>query len=378
MAKKKPTTGEPNETADALSALNLGLDDAPPKSSPAAPTDDAPPESVEREPEPAPEAEPAPEPVTHQGVTWLKSQGYEVPDDATDDDVRSNIDEWHEKAQQAERLEQEIQRLTGLLQQKPEAPPKTEAEPPPKAADEIPQRPQLDDTTEAFLQFAHQRGLVTTSAGGLAATDEPSLRQHVDKYNQWLIESRKYDREWTAERITEVKVQKLLTEREAEIEKRLLEKVGGTLQQDRTQSEIDRYFEQHKAAYFDLNPDGQPVWDAQRQTWSGQRYAAYMDAVREAQEEFGITEPSKLFKYAARKVPPVVQEPAPKDTPATRTAKFRNRLKSNNGADSPLPTAPVNRPSAKSAALNNKHLTYDQKLTRHFEDLMSEKVADRL
>lgn len=389
MAKSNPAAG--SQLEDNLSSLSLGLDSAPPPApeAPAAPAAAEPtPATAPAAQQPAPETPPvgADEPRLVPNVAArMREWGYEVDDTATDDDVRQHLESLEDRASKYEQSQQELEQLrqwraqveaqrqseaTAVPATAPAAPASAAA----PAADElaIPDRPAFDPVTLGVLRVAKDNGLLKSGVGGFISSDDQSLRPYIEKYNAQVAAIEAYDAEWTPRKIAETLYEQRAAKdrEEREALRKELESFKTAAQTDKLQSEIDSFFEKNKTAYFDLGPDGNPVWDPQRQTYVGDGYARYMAAAQEAQE-FGITDPAAIHRYAVKHAPPAkVQE-----RPAEKVVKFRNRLK-NNGADTLSPT-PVSRPAAAAATRSLHGQSFHQQLSSTFSNLMNETVGER-
>lgn len=370
MAKKKITEESPANDAPAdLDSLKLELDDAAEQN---AEQDAAPESPIVGVDEPA---------LTPSVVHLAKQRGYEVDDDATDDDFWTRVETLEEKAERLDASQAELEQLrqwkaqieAERAAQKPDAAATKEQE---QVKDDdlgIPDRPELDDFTHQVLLVAKAAGKLTEGPGGILTSDDQSLRPQLDVFNKHLAEVRAYDRQWgdprkVAAHIYERHAAKEREEREAL--RKEIEALKSAQQTDKVQAEIDAYFARHKEAYFDLGEDGEPVWNGQ--TYVGEGYARYMAAVQEAME-LGVTDRAAIHKYAMKHAPP---QPAPQnDPPKQKVSKFINRLKTN--GKSALPTNPVSRPAAgigtrKFDGNINKHLDAT------FDALMNEQVAERI
>lgn len=380
MAKKQPPA-DPTPDADNISSLQLQLPDEP---APEPESNDP----VQEVAEAAPVAG-ADEPSLIPTVaSTMRQWGYEVADDATEDDIRSHLEELEDRASKYEANQKELEQLRQWRalqeQQRSDTTPAPTPKPDEAVAQDdddlgIPDPPKLDTYALQMLRVAESAGKLERGLGGVLTSEDVSLQQHIAKYNQWLSEKEAYDAEWGDNR----KVAKHVAQRYAEKAKAEAEAVRKEFndwksqqQQSSVQSAIDAYFIQNKEAYFDLGPDGNPVWDEQTQTYRGARYAEYIAAVQEAMD-LGATDQVKIHRYAAKKVPPVAPAAAaPPEAPAKKTVKFHNRLRNNGSAT--LNTAPVNRPAASAAARDTSKLSTNQQLSALLPDLLSRKVADRM
>jgi hypothetical protein len=373
MAKKKTDADPVSDAApsDDISKLELNLDDAPPAdvADVADETHDAAPVLGVDEPSLRPSV-----------VSLAKQRGYEVSDDATDDDFWSRVETNEEKAERLEAVERELEqhRQWRAQVEAERTAPKTEpvaAKVEPVADDDlgIPDRPEIDQFTLGVLQLAKANGLLKEGAGGLLTSDDASLRPQIDKYNANLVAAAEYDREWgdprkVAAHVIDKRLAKEREEREALRQE--INALKSAQQVDKVQAEIDAHFAKHKDAYFQLS-DGEPVWDQQKQTYAGEGYARYMAAAQEA-VNFGITDRAAIHRYAVKHAPPVA---APAEPPAKKVVKFHNRLK-NNGHDS-LPTHPASRPHA-GVGTRKFDGNVSKFLDATFDSLMNEQVAERI
>lgn len=390
MAKKQPAaTDQPAAPeADNISSLKLDLGEpqTPATETPAV-------EATEPTPEPVAENEPvvgADEPAllpSRDAVQLARQRGYEVSDDATDDDFWSRVEENETRAEKAEReAEQLRQRIAqyeaqqSVVEPEPKSPVAQTAPTPSDAADdlEIPDRPEHDQVNVQILQFAQANGKLTEAPGGYLTTEDSNFKPQVDAFNKTLQAQRAYDAEWTPRKIAATEYERLARKDREEREslKRELAEIKAQRAHDGVQGEINAYFDKHKAAYFALGPDGEPVWDPQQQTYVGEGYARYMAAVQEA-VDLGATDRAAIHKYAAKHAPPTAPVATTNEPPAKKVVQFRNRLKTNGHADT-LPTPPVSRPAAGANTRDVSGLSLHQQLTANFSNLMSEKVADRM
>jgi hypothetical protein len=394
MAKKSAATDQaaPPE-AENLSTLQLDLDPAPPATAaedlPAAPATEPAPEPVAVETPTIGADEPALLP-SREAVQLARQRGYEVSDNATDEDFWSRVETNEERAERLETVEREAEQLRQRIAQYEAQQQAAQAAPVPKPAaaqattadDEldIPERPAFDRVTLGVLQVAKENGLLKAGVGGYITSDDQTLKPYIDKYNAQVAVIEAYDAEWTPRKVAETLYEKRAAQDRAEREtlKRELAEMKQHQAQAGVQAQIDAYFGEHKAAYFDLGPDGKPVWDPQAQTYRGEGYARYMAAVQEAYE-LGATDPVAIHRYAAKHAPPVAPSaPAATPAPAEKVVLFRNRLKKNNGHADTLATPPVSRPAASPATRSYSGMSVNQALDAHFSDLMSAKVADRM
>lgn len=365
MAKKKPDSDVPAEQPTDLSDLELNLDDAPPVETP----------------EPVAETEPevgVDEPSLRPSVVSLARQrGYEVADDATDDDFWTRVETLEEQAARLEAAQKELEQHRQWRAQveaeqsarKPE--PAAAAEP--EADDEdfgIPERPAIDRFTLGVLQLAKQNGLLKEGAGGLLTSDDASLRPQIDKYNQNLIAIEEYEREWGDPRkiASHMLDKRLAKEREA-IRKQVLEEVQGSLSQRDDQAYFNEFNKQNAAWLFDAT--------GTKFTAEGQAFA---DEVNDLLQR-GYSAPVAMKRAQAwlqaetGKAPWNTEPPKKNDPPAAKVGKFINRLK-NNGSHSP-PANPVSRPAAGVGTRK-----FDGNVSKHldatFDALMNEEVAERI
>lgn len=376
MAKKtKPEDAAPE--ADNISSLQLELPVEPvaePEANDAAvePAADEPVLGVD-----APELRP-------NVASTMRQWGYEVSDDATDDDVRAHLEELEDRASKFEQTQKELEQLKAWRAEaeRRQAAPEPKAEPSPapiaQADDDdlgIPDPPKLDTYALQMLRVAESAGKLSRGLGGVLTSEDISLQPHIAKYNQWLSEKETYDAEWgDTRKVAQHVAQKYADKAKAEAAavRKEFEDWKAAQQQNTVQSQIDGHYEKHKAAYFDLDAAGNIQFDAQGNP-IGARYAECVKAAQRAQY-LGITDPLKIHEYVVEHVPPVAPA-APKapEPPASKVVKFNNRLK-NNGRE-PLPTNPVNRPAA---VADNSKLSLHQQLTSLLPDLMAQKVADRM
>lgn len=381
MAGKKKTADAPSPEADNLSSLKLELDDPAPEPEPKEEPKQPVAEQVD-DTEPGVD-EPSLRPTV---ARTMRDWGYEVSDDATDDDVRAHLESLEDRASKYEQTQKELAELRAWRaeaerrQIEPEPKPEPAKPEPTAEADDdlgIPDPPKLDKFSLAVLQAAKANGKLTEGVGGMISSDDPSLAPHVEKYNQHVSALEEYNAEWGDPR----KVARHIAQKYADSAKSEAAKVRkefedwkASQQQNTVQSQIDAYYEKHKAAYFDLDADGNIQFDAQGRP-VGARYAECIKAAQEA-HDLGITDPLKIHQYVVKHVPPVAPEPKQPQTPEKKRVAFINRLKKN-GSDTIL-TAPVNRPAASASTRDRSHLSPSQQLDAHFSDLMAEKVADRM
>lgn len=360
MAKKKTDAPQPDASApEEVSKLDLELDDAP-----ADVPDDASEPVVD---DAAGVDEPS---LLPTAVSLAKQRGYEVDDDATDDDFWNRVEDLESKAEKLEATDRELQELRARLAQiESERKPAEEQQPEPKtaeAADDdygIPDRPKLDRYTLQILQLAKSNGLLKEGAGGLISSDDGSLRPHIDKYNQHLIDTEAYDEQWGDPRKVAAHIvrQSLAKEREA-IRKQLQEEVTGTLTQRDSQSFIDTFNKQ--------NAD-----------WLGTEVGKQVAAEANALMERGFTPEESVKRAKAYVQAETGQSPwnrsadTAAEPPQSRVVKFRNRLKNNVHATTPRPAS---RPSAGVGTRNMDGLSINQKLDATFDALMNEQVAERM
>lgn len=380
MAKQKPAADQPApKEAENISSLELKLDDP-------APPVETPEPAAKAEPEPVVETpvvgadEPS---LLPSAVSLARQRGYEVSDDATDEDFWSHLETVEGQAAKAAEHERELAVLRQQLAERqaptlaPEPKPAAGAATEPAVVDTgIPERPAIDKFTMQVMRFAQANGKLS-EVGGYVTSDDPTLKPHVDAYNKYLADASDYDAEWTPRKIAEHTYAQKAAEDKAEREtlRKELDALKTQQATSAVQGAIDGYFHEHKAAYFDLGEDGKPVWDAAKNEWRGQRYEQYLAACQRA-VDLGIPTTEKIHEYAVEKVPPTVAAPAALPTPTQKISKIAYRLK-NNGTDL-IPTAPVSRPAATAATRSQNGLTFNQKLSNHFSDLMAEKVADRM
>lgn len=409
MAKKQaPADQAAPKAEESIATLNLELDPAPPvqpaateppvasSASAASAASPATPEpSVASAAPTAPESAPTvgadDQSLLPSAVSLARARGYEVSDNATDEDFWAHLETLETDREKFSALEAEAtalrQRLASVESQKqqpgaapaPEASAKTPVAPAATAATApaaddlgIPDRPAHDPFTVQVLQFAQANGKLTEGPGGFVTTDDATLRPHVDAYNKQLQAQRAYDAEWTPHKVaTRIYEQRIAKEREA-IRQQVLDEVRGTLSQRDEQSYFQQFNEQNAKWLF--SPD--------RTQWSkiGQQFAAEVDGLLQR----GFTpddaiKRAKAYVKAETGESPWDGEPAAQQQPkpAEKVVLFRNRLKNNGHADT-LPTAPVTRPAAGAATRDLGGLSFNQAMDQHFSDLMAEKVADRM
>lgn len=378
MAKKK-SDAEAAPEADNISALTLDLGEPGPAPEPEV-TDDPVAEVVETPVVGADEPS-----IVPNVASEMRAWGYEIADDATPDDIRAHLEELEDRASKYEQAQQRLAQLEAQRaeweQRRQEPAPAPKAPEPAAATDDdlgIPERPQLDRLTQTVLVAAKQAGKLN-DVGGVLTSDDPGLQHYVQVYNKHAQDIDAYDREWgdprkVARLIADKAIAKERAEREAL--RREIEDWKSQQQQDAVTKTIEGYYLENKAAYFDLDAQGNIVRDVQGVP-QGKRYAEAMQAAQEAMD-LGITDPLNIHKYVVKHVPAVAPPPAaPPETPAKKTVKFNNRLK-NNGHAASLNTVPVNRPSASPGARDTSKLTVHQQLSSLLPDLMAQKVADRM
>lgn len=406
MAKKQaPADQAAPKAEESIATLNLELDPAPP-AQPAATEPPAASAAPPATPEPsasaaapaAPESAPAvgaDDPsLLPSAVSLARARGYEVSDNATDEDFWSHLETLESDREKFSALEAEAaalrQRLASVesQQQQPASAPAPEAKPastaaangtattaqPAPAADDlaIPERPAHDPFTVQVLQFAQANGKLTEGPGGIVTTDDPNIRPHAEAYNKLVHAQRAYDAEWTPHKVaTRIYEQRIAKEREA-IRQQVLDEVKGTLSQRDQQSYFQQFNEQNAKWLF----------SADRTQWSkvGLQFATEVDGLlqRGFSPDDAIKRAKAYVKAETGESPwdgEAAAQPQPK--PAEKVVLFRNRLKNNGHADT-LPTAPVTRPAAGAATRDLGGLSFNQAMDQHFSDLMAEKVADRM
>ncbi len=291
-------------------------------------------------------------------IALLRSSGFEVDDDTTEEQATEWIREQASAAERAIAAEKRAAQLEAYLsaqQQKLAEPavapaaaaPAASATAAAAAADDdlgIPDPPKLNAVTMQMLQVAQQNGLLKESVGGFVSSDDPNVRQYVDEYNRHIAAAAAYKEEWgdprkIATRVIEKQSKKLLTPYEERIV--ALERQVEDHRVSQIASSRDQFLVENSHFFAEVNAEGQPILDAQKNLIPNANYQRFWQ-YEASLEKSGIKDPAERLArtmeafsfamppaHAAQAAAGAAPAEPPTTTPAEKRAKVRSRTTGN-------------------------------------------------
>jgi murein DD-endopeptidase MepM/ murein hydrolase activator NlpD len=276
----------------------------------------------------APEPEIVEQPKPQQLASLLRSNGWDVADDATDEDVVAYIRERDELEERARKAEERAKQLEAwYAQQAKQAQPEQTAAPAAEAAPAKPKRevPEFDPEWESVLKLDEQGNVVR-------AFDwvDPSIPGKYQRYQKWLkAEQARLLRE-PAVVLSESGYEDTLKERLLTPYEQRLKAIEERLQQQSQQqlmSQRDQFLVANSHFYAETDAEGKPVLDAQGLLKPNANYQRFVD-YEAALEKAGVSDPAERLWLAQLAVPPTPADAEPADpTPAkSKRDVIRNRV----------------------------------------------------
>lgn len=276
---------------------------------------------------PAPEPEVAEQPKPQQLAALLRSNGWDVEADTTDDEAVAYIREKEAAAERAAQLEARNRELEAWYAQQAqvktaETPKVEKTEPVPKPKREV---PEFDPEWESVLKLDDNGNVVR-------AFDwvDPSIPGKYQKYLKWQkAEQARLLRDPTSV-LSESGYEDTLKERLLTPYEQRLKAIEEQLKQQtqqRLMSQRDQFLVNNSHFYAETDAEGKPVLDAQGLLKPNDNYQRFID-YEAALEKAGVSDPAERLRLAQLAVPPTQRDAEPSEPAPTKSKRvvIHNRV----------------------------------------------------